>query len=184
MRAENLSRFREVAMRRAAIVVFLLSLSAFAQLDKIVIPAGTPEDQALTAISNEQDARKKVAMYEDFVQKFSGNPAAVAYGNWQIAQSCQTEGDLAKALSYGDKALAALPNNLDILVSQTNVAQQIKSNSKVVDYATRGGKAYNSADKAPKPEGMTDEQFASRVAEREQQKFLRVSGDDSLQRYC
>jgi hypothetical protein len=70
-------------MRRAAIVVFLLSLSAFAQLDKIVIPAGTPEDQALTAISNEQDAQKKVAMYEDFVQKFSGNPAAVAYGNWQ-----------------------------------------------------------------------------------------------------
>ena len=152
-------------MRRAAIVVFLLSLSAFAQLDKIVIPAGTPEDQALTAISNEQDAQKKVAMYEDFVQKFSGNPAAVAYGNWQIAQSYQTDGNMDKALSYGDKALAGMPNNLDILVSQTNVAQQMKSNRKVVEYATRGGKAYNSADKAPKPDGMTDEQFASRVAE-------------------
>ena len=152
-------------MRRAAIVVLLLSVSCFAQLEKIVIPAGTPEDQALTAISNEQDAQKKVAMYEDFVQKFSGNPAAVAYGNWQIAQSYQTEGNLAKALSYGDKALAALPNNLDILVSQANVAQQMKSNSKVMEYAARGGKAYNSADKAAKPEGMTDEQFASRVAE-------------------
>jgi hypothetical protein len=70
-----------------------------------------------------------------------------------------------KALSYGDKALAGMPNNLDILVSQTNVAQQMKSNRKVVEYATRGGKAYNSADKAPKPDGMTDEQFASRVAE-------------------
>ncbi len=152
-------------MPRAAIVVLLLSLSSFAQLDKIVIPAGTPEDQALTAISNEQDEQKKVAMYEDFVQKFSGNPAAVAYGNWQIAQAHQTEGNLAKALSYGDKALTALPNNLDILVSQANVAQQMKSNPKVIDYATRGGKAYNSADKAPKPEGMTDEQFATRVAE-------------------
>ncbi len=152
-------------MRRAAIVVLLLSLSCFAQLDKIVIPAGTPEDQALTAISNEQDAQKKVAMYEDFVQKFSGNPAAVAYGNWQIAQSYQTDGNLVKALSYGDKALAGMPNNLDILVSQANIAQQMKSNPKVIDYATRGGKAYNSADKAPKPEGMTDEQFASRVAE-------------------
>src|SRR6266446_2823945 len=147
MRAESLSRFREVAMRRAAIVVFLFSLSAFAQLDKIVIPAGTPEDQALTAISNEQDAQKKLAMYEDFVQKFSGNPAAVAYGNWQIAQSYQTEGDLAKALSYGDKALAGMPSNLDILVSQANIAQQMKSNAKVMEYAARGGKAYNSADK-------------------------------------
>src|SRR5882724_3977832 len=151
MRAENLSRFREVAMRRAAIVVFLLSLSAFAQLAKIVIPAGTPEDQALTAISNEQDAQKKLAMYEDFVQKFSGNPAAVAYGNWQIAQSYQTDGNMEKALGYGDKALAGMPNNHDILVSQTNVAQQMKATAKVMDYATRGGKAYTSAPHAPKP---------------------------------
>lgn len=151
-------------MRRAA-VVLLLSLSSFAQLDKIAIPAGTPEDQALTAISNEQDAQKKVPMYEDFVQRFSGNPAAVAYGNWQIAQSYQTDGNLEKALSYGDKALAGAPNNLDILVSQTNIAQQMKATAKVMDYATRGGKAYNSAAKDPKPEGMSDEQFAARVAE-------------------
>ena len=152
-------------MRRAAVVVLLLSLFSFAQLDKIVIPAGTPEDQALTAISNEQDAQKKIAMYEDFVQKFSGNPAAVAYGNWQLAQSYETDGNLEKALSYGDKALAGMPNNLDILVSQTNIAQQMKSNAKMMDYALRGGKAYNSAAQAPKAEGVTDEQFAARVAE-------------------
>jgi len=152
-------------MRRAAIAVLFLSLFCFAQLDKIVIPAGTPEDQALTAISNEQDASKKPAMYEDFVQKFSANPAAVAYGNWQLAQSYQTDGNLEKALSYGDKALASVPTNLDILVSQTNIAQQMKSTAKVMDYATRGGKAYNSAAQAPKPEGMTDEQFAAHVAE-------------------
>jgi tetratricopeptide (TPR) repeat protein len=165
IRAENLSCFTEFAMRRAAIFVLCLSVSCIAQLDKIVIPAGTPEDQALTTISNEQDSQKKVAMYEDFVQKFSGNPAAVAYGNWQIAQSYQTDGNLEKALGYGDKALAGMPSNLDILVSQTNIAQQMKTNPKVMEYATRGGKAYNSASQAPKPEGMTDEQFASRVAE-------------------
>jgi tetratricopeptide (TPR) repeat protein len=154
-------------MVRAAVVVALLclSLSSFAQLDKIVIPAGTPEDKALAEISNEPDAQKKVAMYEDFVQKFSGNPAAVAYGNWQIAQSCQTEGNLEKAMGYGDKALAAMPNNLDILVSQANIAQQMKNAAKIMDYAMRGGKAYNSAAQTPKPEGMTDEQFAVRVAE-------------------
>jgi len=152
-------------MRRAAIVVLLLSLSCFAQLDKLVIPAGTPEDRALTAISNEEDAQKKVAMYEDFVQKFSGNPAAVAYGNWQIAQSYQTDGNLEKALSYGDKALASAPNNLEILMSQANIAQQMKSNARIMDYSLRGGKAYNSAAQTPKPEGLTDEQFATRVAE-------------------
>lgn len=153
-------------MRRVAVVLVLfLSLHSVAQIDKLVIPAGTPEDQALQTISNEQDATKKIELYEDFVQKFSGNPAAVAYGNWQISQSYQTSGDLDKAMSYGEKALTGAPANLDILVSQANIAQQLKNNAKIVEYATRGGKAYNGVAQAPKPEGMSDEQFAARVAD-------------------
>lgn len=153
-------------MARAALVaVLLLSLTAFAQLDKITIPAGTPEDRALQTIANETDAQKKLAFYENFVQEFSSNPMAVAYGNWQISQSYQSAGDLEKALSYGDKALAARPTDLDVLVSQTNIAQQMKNNAKVVDYATRGGKAYNDALHATKPEGMSDALFASRMEE-------------------
>lgn len=153
-------------MARAALVaVLLLSLTAFAQLDKITIPAGTPEDRALQTIANETDAQKKLAFYENFVQEFSSNPMAVAYGNWQISQFYQSAGDLEKALSYGDKALAARPTDLDVLVSQTNIAQQMKNNAKVVDYATRGGKAYNDALHATKPEGMSDALFASRMEE-------------------
>src|SRR6266403_6032999 len=72
------------------------SLSA-AQLERIMIPAGTPEDQALQDISKESDAQKKLTMYQDFLQKFSANPAAVAYGNWQVSQYYQTAGDLPKA---------------------------------------------------------------------------------------
>jgi tetratricopeptide (TPR) repeat protein len=149
------------------VVVFLLVFSALghAQLDRIVITAGTPEDQALAAISNEQDTQKKLAMYQDFLQKFSVNPAAVAYGNWQISQSYQTEGDLRKALDYGDKALAGAPHSLDILVSQAGIAQQMKDNAKLSDYATRGGELYNSIAKQAKPDGMTDQEFAQRVEE-------------------
>jgi tetratricopeptide (TPR) repeat protein len=146
-------------------VVFPLILSVLgqAQLDRIVIPAGTPEDQALTAISNEQDAQKKLAMYQDFLQKFAGNPAAVAYGNWQLSQTYQTAGDLQKALEYGDKALAGSPRNLDILVSQAGIAQQLKDDAKTFDYAIRGGELYNSIAKQAKPEGMSDSEFAQRV---------------------
>jgi tetratricopeptide (TPR) repeat protein len=141
------------------------SLSLSAQVDKIVITAGTPEDQALTAISNEQDAQKRLGMYDEFVQKYSANPAAVAYGNWQISQSYQAAGDLQKALAYGDKALASSPRNLDILVSQTGIAQLMKDNAKVMDYAVRGGDIYNSIAKEKKPEGLDDQEFANRIAE-------------------
>ncbi len=151
----------------ALAAVVLLPLSVCAQLEKIVIAAGTPEDQALQAISKEEDSQKKIAMYEDFVQKFSSNPAAVAYGNWQMSQQFQNTGDLQKALDYGDKALAGAPHNLDILVSQANIAQQMKNNAKLMDYAVQGGDTYNSLGKQPKGEGLTDQEFASHVAEQQ-----------------
>jgi len=152
------------------LVVFSLSLAVFiprasAQVDRITIAAGTDEDHALQAISNETDAQKKLAMYEEFVQKFSSNPAAVAYGNWQISQAYQTTGDLPKALDYGDKALAGSPHNLDILVSQANLAEQAKDNAKLIDYAAKGGEVCLSIAKQPKPEGMSDADFAQKVSQ-------------------
>ena len=131
---------------------------------RIEIAAGTPEDQDLQAIANEQDAAKKLAMYQDFVQKYSSNPAAVAYGNWQISQAYQTSGDLNKASEYGDKALAGAPRNLDILVSQASIAQQTKDNTKLMAYAAKGGEVCNSIGKQAKPEGMSDEDFKQQVA--------------------
>ncbi|MFZ0286462.1 MAG: hypothetical protein WAL32_14625 [Terriglobales bacterium] len=148
-------------------VAFLQAFCLFgrAQVDKIIIPAGTPEDQALTAITNEQDAQKRLAMYQDFVQKFSANPAAVAYGDWQISQAYQSAGDLAKALAFGEKALAGSPRNLDIIVSQANIAQQMKDNARVMQYAVQGGEIFNSIAKQPKPEGVTNQEFATRIDE-------------------
>ena len=148
-----------------AVATVVLSSFLHAQLDKIMIPAGTPEDQALQAISNESDAQKKVVMYEEFLAKFGSNPAAAAYGNWQISQFQQSAGDLQKALESGDKALASSPRNLDILVSQTNIAQQMKDNAKVLDYAARGGAAYNGIGKEAKPEDVSDTDFATRNEE-------------------
>jgi len=151
----------------------IISLAVFipqasAQLDRIMIAAGTDEDHALQAISSEQDQQKKLAMYQDFVQKFASNPAAVAYGNWQISQAYQNAGDMDKALDYGDKALVGSPHNLDILVSQANVAQQARESAKLLDYGIKGGEVCASISKQPKPEGMSDENFARKVAEEKQ----------------
>ncbi len=154
-------------VRRYCVVVtvVLLPLLCSAQLDKIVIPAGTQEDQALQAISSEQDGQKKITMYEDFLNKFASNPAAVAYGNWQVSQYYQGAGDLQKGVSYGDKALAGAPHNLDIIVSQASLAQQMKDNAKLMEYASKGGQTYNSISKQPKPDGMSDQDFAKNVEE-------------------
>ncbi len=166
----------------AVLLLIAFSISqARAQVERIVIAAGTDEDHALQAITNEQDNSKKLAMYEDFVQKFSSNPQAVAYGNWQIAQAYQGSGDLPKSLEYGDKALAGSPRNLDILVSQASTATQAKNNLKVMDYAANGGQVCHSIAKQTKPEGMSDEDFARKVSDEKNAsqnncEFLETSG--------
>jgi tetratricopeptide (TPR) repeat protein len=165
--------------------LILSSMICYAQLDRIVIPAGTPEDLALTEIGKEQDAAKRTSLYQDFLQKFSSNPAAVAYGNWQLAQTYQNSGDLAKALEYGDKALAGSPRNLDILVSQASIAQQMKQDAKILEYSTRGGEACNSIAKQPRPEGMSDQDFAARVEEeknsaKNSHEFLEAAGFNAI----
>jgi tetratricopeptide (TPR) repeat protein len=149
------------------LVTFLLVVAplSLAQIENIVIPAGTPEDRALQAITKEPDDQKKLAMYEDFLKQFSSNPAAVAYGNWQISQAYQSAGELQKALDYGDKALASAPHSLDIFVSQASIAQQLKDNSKLLDYSVRGGEVYNSIGKGAKLEGVSDQDFASHTEE-------------------
>jgi tetratricopeptide (TPR) repeat protein len=154
-----LSRFPVV------LAVLLLSVSLHAQLNKFNFPAGTPEDQALQAISAEADAQKKPAMYEDFLQKFSANPQAVAYGNWQLAQYYQTAGDLPKALDYGDKAVVGAPQNLEILATAAGIAQQAKDNGKIVQYCMQAADAYNAIGKSPKPDNMNEQEFTASVGD-------------------
>jgi tetratricopeptide (TPR) repeat protein len=153
---------------RVASIVLFSPLLVQAQIDPLMIPAGTPEDQGLQAITKEPDAQKKLTMYQDFLQQFSSNPAAVAYGNWQVSQYYQSTGDLQKAIDFGDKALASAPHSLDILVSQASIAQQLKNNSKLLDYALRGGEVYNSVGKSGKPEGMSDQDFARQAQEQKE----------------
>jgi tetratricopeptide (TPR) repeat protein len=150
--------------------VFLLVLSgliltviAGAQVTRILIPAGTPEDAAIQAITKETDADKRLALAQDFLRKFSANPMAVAYGNLQVSEYYSAKGDNGQALAYGDRALAAVPNDLDILGSQASLALQIKNYAKVVDYAARGGMAVQGIAKQPKPAEMSDREFAARI---------------------
>ncbi|HEV8524630.1 MAG TPA: tetratricopeptide repeat protein [Terriglobales bacterium] len=155
-------------MKLRQIIVPLLTMllgavGGTAQVTRISIPAGTPEDLAIQEISKETDAQNREAALKAFVEKFSSNPAAVAYGYSQLSQHYQGAGDLKQALAYGDRAVQAMPNNLEVLVSQVNVAQQAKDWAKVVDYAARGGAAYNGIGKQPKPADTTDQQFANRV---------------------
>ncbi len=171
--------------RSLAVLVVLSSFALQAQISKIMIPAGTPEDQAIAQFTAEQDSAKRLAMIQEFIQRFSANPAAVAFGNWQLSQYYAGDGgDLKQALAYGDKALAGSPGNIEILVSQVNTAQQMKDNAKVIQYATAGGKAFHGIGK-DRPSGMSDADFAAQVegeraANKQSYEFLQSAAFNSI----
>ena len=122
-------------------------------------------------------------MYEDFTQKFSSNPGAVAYGNWQIAQYYQAAGDSPKALEYGDKALVNAPDNLGLIVFQTNVAQSAKNYPKVMQYAVQGGTLYNKSHKDVKPAAATEntgEDAEDAAADKGSYTFLEAAAFNAL----
>lgn len=160
------------------IALLLLSFPANAQVQSLTIPAGSPEDKDLTAITAEPDNQKKISMYQDYVQKYSANNTAVAYANWQLGQLYQSAGEPQKALEAGDKAVAAAPRSLDILVSQTTIAQQLKNNPAVFKYSLAGGDVFNSIDTQAKAEGLSAQQFAS---EQDAEKTANQSSYDFFQ---
>src|SRR5438874_8705933 len=130
-------RFRWLA------ILLLLSLTslASAQIVNVNLPAGSPADQDLQTIAKETDATKQKAMYTDFVAKYAAEPEAAAYGYSQLAQIAFAAGDAKAAMGYGDKSLAAVPGTLEMIVSATQFAQNLKLADKIVEYAARGGKA-------------------------------------------
>ena len=156
--------------RISLIAILLLSAGrVLAQVEGITIAAGTPADTDLTAITAEQDSQKKIAMYQDFLQKYTANAMAVAYGNWQLSQLYQAGGDLQKALDFADKASAAAPHNLDIVVSQVNIAQQLKDNPAAFKYSIQGGAIYDTIDTQTKPADVAADQFAADMATQKEQ---------------
>ena len=169
----------------ASALVLLAACGAAAQVQRIVIPAGTPEDQEIQAITNETDAAKRIAMLQAFVEKFAANPQAVAYGDWQLSQQYLSSGDNAKALEFGAKALAVQPNNFDLLVAVAGVAQQMKLNDKVVDCSVHGGAAWQAIAKQPRPDGMSDAEFAAKVKDdqnsaQQSHEYLEVAGLNAI----
>jgi hypothetical protein len=151
-------------MRRAMFVLLLLAgRIAGGQVATISIPAGSPEEKAFQAASAESDPQKRIGMLEDIQKQFASNTQAVTLAQWQIAQQYQDSGETAKALEFGQKAAAAQPNNLDLLVFVAGVAQKAKANDVVMDCAVRGGAAFNGIAKEPKPEGMEQELYDLRI---------------------
>ena len=140
---------------------------------KVDINAETPEGQALQAIGQEQDAAKKLAMEEEFLQKHPAHAGAV-WVMGQAAEAYAKEGAHDKVLALAPKILEADPADAVMAHMALKSAEAKNSAPLVVEWAARTRAAARTALKQPKPEGEEEAENWKSTADFAQQ----------VQKYC
>jgi tetratricopeptide (TPR) repeat protein len=111
-------------MKSCLLGLVLLMLPATAQEQKqhFTINVGTPEGQMLQAIGQEPDDQKKLALAQDFLDKYPKHEGAGWVAS-QVVAIYVTEKDYDKALEAGDKAFANDPSDLDVAYNTLKAAE-------------------------------------------------------------
>ena len=69
--------------------------------------------------------------------------------------------------SGAKKPCETFPDDLDIVVSDTNVAMAMKDNAKTVDFAVKGAAVYHSILQQPKPADVSDAEWNNRITQQQ-----------------
>ncbi|HEV8042690.1 MAG TPA: hypothetical protein VGP62_27680 [Bryobacteraceae bacterium] len=111
-------------MKSCLLGLVLLMLPAAAQEQKqhFTINVSTPEGQMLQAIGQEADDQKKLALAQDFLDKYPKNEGAGWVAS-QLVTIYVTQKDYDKAVEAGDKAFANNPTDLDVAYNTLKAAE-------------------------------------------------------------
>jgi tetratricopeptide (TPR) repeat protein len=143
-------------MRWLGLSVLLMVLSAAtarAQIGKtVIVPAGSPEDSAVSAIYAEQDAAKKIALLDQFAADHSTGDFALLADQLYVS-AYVSEKNYDKAFEYGEKALALDPDNFSTAVNLVRAAEEAADETKLFHYGELVGAILARFRTSPAPEG-------------------------------
>jgi tetratricopeptide (TPR) repeat protein len=147
------------------ILIVVAAMPAAAQIGKrVAVPAGTPEDAAVSAIYAEQDPAKKIALLDQFAaQHPSGDFALLA--DQLYVTTYAAEKNYAKAYEYGEKALAIDPDNFDTAVILVRTADEAGDNTKLFHYGEVVGGILARYRASPAPAGTSASDWAEKQKE-------------------
>lgn len=117
------------------------------------VAAGSPEDKAITEITATADPTQKLALIDKFNSDFGkGDMERLAdelYIDYYVSQK-----NSAKVYEYGDKALAADPDDFDVAVTLVRTANDAGDTDRLYGYAEQAGAILQRYDKKPAPAGV------------------------------
>ncbi len=108
-------------MRQLGLLLLLLAVPAFGE-KKYKITPDSPEEKVLLEIQGEPDARKRLAMLDDFTQKFAASEALPFTHQLYLAAYVETQ-QYDKAIEHGEKAAEADNEELATLINLLRATQ-------------------------------------------------------------
>jgi len=140
------------------VLSFFLSagaLAARAQITRhISVSAGSPEDKALTEISAAADPTQKLALIDKFMTDFGQTGDLAIMGNELYLEVYVAQKNTAKVYEYGDKILAADPDNFDAAVAIVRTANDAGDSEKMYAYAEKAAQIVQRFKAKPAPAGV------------------------------
>jgi tetratricopeptide (TPR) repeat protein len=136
-------------------LIFAAATAATAQIGKFVgVPAGTPEDAAVSAIYAATDPAQKIALLDKFAAEHPTGDMALLADQLYVS-AYMDEKNYDKAFEYGDKALAIDPDNFATAVNLVRAAQEAGDADKMVRYGGVCGGILTRYKASPAPAGIS-----------------------------
>jgi tetratricopeptide (TPR) repeat protein len=158
-------------MRRYVIflfVLFLLIAPAQAQQGQIgknvMLSAGSPEDKALTAVTEATDPAKKLELLDKWLAEYGkGDLAILAYEMYVVHYTAEKNYD--KAFEYGEKLLELDPDAINMAVSLIRLASEKPDVPRMYSYGERVAAIIERYKARPPAEGVNAEEWARTKAD-------------------
>jgi tetratricopeptide (TPR) repeat protein len=131
-------------------ILLLAGVPAQPQRHKFTINTETPEGQLLAQIGQEEDAAKKLALLEQFAEKFPKHEGA-AWVLSQMIPAYNKAGQFDKALQIADKLLTMDPGDLESGHAAVQAAQGKQDPDAVMAWAARVSDLARKALQSAKP---------------------------------
>lgn len=151
-------------MRRIVLGIIFMTVTALpaaAQLGRrISVQAGTPEDQALTAITQATSPQQKLALLDKFAAKHPTGDMALMADRLYVSVYSSLK-NYPKVYEYGQKALAIDPNNLEVGVELVRAAQLQNDIGKMFTYGAEVGKMVQRYKAEPPPANFPADEWTA-----------------------
>lgn len=147
------------------IVLAATALPASAQISKqVAVQVGSPQDKAYSAIQSTANLHQKLVLLNKFAATYRTGDMALMADNTYVNVYSSLK-DYPKAYTFGNKALALDPDDLNVAVALIRDAQLQSDTARMVSYGVRVGQMIARYKAQPAPAGMPAGQWTQQKQE-------------------